>query len=126
VKLATFMSIASVLALLFGLAFLLAPVPVSSVYGVALEPNGAWLGRYLGAALLGVGLLTWLARNARQGEGLRAIILGLFVLSAISLVLAVLHALSGLANALAWSTVIIYLFLTLGFGYFQFVKPVSS
>ncbi len=33
---------------------------------------------------------------------------------------------NGSGNALVWSTVVIYLFLALGFGYFQFTKPAVS
>jgi hypothetical protein len=121
-KLTALLSLTGVLAALFGLGFLLAPVQVLAIYGVRLEPNGAWLARYLGASLLSFGLLAWLARQAPKGPALRAVILGCFTLSAISLVLAVLHALSGLTNPLAWSSALIYLLLTLGFGYFQFIR----
>ena len=125
-KLRTFMAIAAVLALVFGLAFILIPAQLMSLYGVTLEAGGQWVGRYLGSAFLGIGVLTWLARNATQGEALRAIVLGDFVTSATGLVVAVLHGIYGPGNALLWSTVAIYLFLTLGFGYFQFVKPAGS
>ena len=125
-KLRTFMAIAAVLALVFGLAFVLIPAQLMSLYGVTLEAGGQWVGRYLGSAFLGIGVLTWLARNTTQGEALRAIVLGDFVTSATGLVVAVLHGIYGPGNALLWSTVAIYLFLTLGFGYFQFVKPAGS
>ena len=125
-RLRTFMAIAAVLALVFGLAFILIPAQLMSLYGVTLEAGGQWVGRYLGSAFLGIGALTWLARNATQGEALRAIVLGDFVTSATGLVVAVLHGIYGPGNALLWSTVAIYLFLTLGFGYFQFVKPAGS
>lgn len=125
-KLRTFMAIAAVLALVFGLAFILIPAQLMSLYGVTLEAGGQWVGRYLGSAFLGIGVLTWLARNTTQGEALRAIVLGDFVTSATGLVVAVLHGIYGPGNALLWSTVAIYLFLTLGFGYFQFVKPAGS
>jgi uncharacterized protein YjeT (DUF2065 family) len=125
-KLDTFMAIAAVLALVFGLAYILIPAQLMSLYGVTLEATGQWLGRYFGSALIGIGVLTWLARNATQGEALRAIILGDFVTSATGLVVAILDRIYGPGNALVWSTVAIYLFLTLGFGYFQFMKSSAS
>ncbi len=125
-KLATFMAVAAVLALVFGLAFILTPAQLMSFYGVTLEAGGQWVGRYLGSAFIGIAVLTWLARNAPQGEALRAVVLGLFILSVTGLVVAVLDGLFGPGNSLVWSTVVIYLFLTLGFGYFQFVKPSAS
>ena len=125
-KLSTFMAIASVLALVFGLAFILVPAQTMALYGGTLDAVGQWIGRYLGSAFLGVAVLTWFARNAPEGGALRAIVLGNFVLSATGLVVAVLDGLYGSGNALVWSTVAIYLFLTLGFGYFQFAKPAGS
>ncbi len=125
-KLATFMAIAAVLAFVFGLAFILLPAQLMSLYGVTLEAGGQWVGRYLGSAFIGIAVLTWLARNAPQGEALRAVVLGDFILSVTGLVVAVLDRLLGSGNVLVWSTVAIYLFLTLGFGYFQFMKPRAS
>ena len=125
-KLNTFMAIAAVIALVFGLGFVLFPAQVMSLYGVTLEAGGQWVGRYLGSAFIGISVLTWLARNAEQGRALSAILLGDFALSAIGLVVAILDIIYGPGNALVWSTVAIYLFLTVGFGYFQFVKTAGS
>ncbi len=125
-KLNTFMAIAAVLAFVFGLGFLLFPAQVMSLYGVTLEAGGQWVGRYLGSAFLGVSVLTWLARNAEKDGALRAILLGVFVLSITGLAVAILDVIYGPGNALVWSTVAIYLFLTVGFGYFTFVKPDGS
>ena len=125
-KRGTFMAIAAVLAFVFGLAFILVPAQLMSLYGVTLEAAGQWVGRYLGSAFIGIAVLTWLGRNATQGDALRAIVLGDFVLSVTGLVVAVLDRIYGPGNALVWSTVAIYLFLTVGFGYFQFAKPPSS
>jgi hypothetical protein len=52
--------------------------------------------------------------------------LGAFVLSATGLIVAVLDAILGVGNALLWLNVVVYLFLTLGFGYYQFLKSDSS
>jgi hypothetical protein len=121
-----FLTVAAVISALFGLSFLLLPVQLLAVYGIALETNGAWLGRYLGATYLGVGLMLWLARRTPQASAADAMLAGLFALTALGAVIALLHALSGLANALAWSTVVIYLLLALGAAYFRFVKPGSA
>jgi len=120
------MAIAAVIAFVFGLAFILVPAQVMSLYGVTLEGAGLWVGRYLGSAFIGIGVLIWLARKATEGHALRAIVLGAFVTSVTGLVVAVLDSIYGSGNALVWSTVAIYLFLTVGFGYFQFAKPPSS
>jgi hypothetical protein len=103
----------------------LAPAQTVSLYSVTLELAGQCLGRYLDSAFIGIGVLTWLARNAEPSEGLRAVVLGDFVLPVLGLVVAILHAISGSANALLWSTVVLYLVSTVGFGTFQIVEPAA-
>ena len=125
-KLGTFLAIAAVIAFVYGLAFILVPVQTMAIFGVTLDVGGQWLGRYLGSAFIGIAVVNWFARNAAQNGAMRAIVLGYFVLSITGLIVAVLDGLSGSGNALVWSTVVIYLFLALGFGYFQFTKPASS
>ena len=118
-----FLAIASILGLVVGLAFLLAPVQLMSFYGIALDPAGQWIGRFLGAQLVGLATITWLARNALTGGALSAVMLGNLVGAVIALALAVLQGFSGIGNALLWSTAVVYAFLAAGFGYFQFVRP---
>ena len=118
-----FMTIAAVVAALFGLAFILVPAQLMSFYGVTLDASGQWVGRYLGSAFIGIAALTWQARNAPAGEALRAVVLGDLAVSVTGLVVAVFDRIYGTGNALVWSTVVLYAFLTVGFGYFQFVKP---
>lgn len=125
-KLNTFMAITAVIALVFGLGFLLFPAQLIESYGVTLGEPGRWVGRYLGAALIGISAVAWLARNAEQGAALRAIVLGDLVLAALLLVVAILDMLYGQGNVLLWLNIAVGLFLTVGFGYFQFVKPVGS
>jgi hypothetical protein len=125
-KFSTFMVIAAVLGLIFGVAFILFPAQLMASYGVTLSEGGLWVSRYLGSAYIGIGLVTFLARNAGHSGALGAIVLGFFVLSVTGLVVAFLDSLLGTGNALTWLNVVIFLFLTLGFGYFQFVKPVRS
>jgi hypothetical protein len=121
------MAIGGVLAVVFGLGFILVPEQLMSIYGITLETAGQWIGRLLGSAFIGNGVLTWLARNAEPGEGLRAVVFGDFVLCVLGLVVVILlNAITGLGNALVWLNVVIYLFLTVGFGYFQFVEGVES
>lgn len=117
-----FMAIAAILAFVIGLAFLLIPAQLLSLYGITLDPDGQWIARGLGSAFAGIAVTTWFARNVPQGTALRAIMLGDFVLTAVGLVAAVLYAIYGSANALIWPTAVVYLFLSVGFGYFRFAK----
>ncbi len=125
-KLGTFMSIVAIFAFVFGLSYVLAPEQANLLFGITLDRTAQWVCRYLGAAYLGIAVLVWSARKATEGEALRAILLGGFIMSAIGIVLAVLDSLYGGGNALVWSFVAVYVFLTLKFGYFRFVKRIGS
>jgi len=117
------MTVAAVGALLFGLAFLLVPAGLLSLYGITLDPSNQWVARYFGSALLGLASIIWLGRAATSGPALRAILVGGFVVSITGLVVAIFELLHGSGNILVWSTAAIYLLLSLGFGDFVFRTP---
>ena len=125
-KLSTLMVINAIVALLFGLAFVLMAGTLLSFYGITPSPGGLIPARLFGATLLGYAVLTWFARNTEESEARRAIVLALFVSDVVGFIVALVGQLSGAVNALGWSTVVIYLLLALGFGYFQFMKPSAS
>jgi hypothetical protein len=112
----------AVLGLIFGLAFVLVPEQTVALYGVDLNAAGLYIARLLGGAFLSYALLTWTVRYAVDSRERRAIVLALLVANAIGLVASLLAQLSGIANALGWSTVVIYLIFVLGYGYLQFVR----
>jgi hypothetical protein len=125
-KLSTLMVVKAVVCLGFGILLLAIPGLLMSLYGVTLDKGGMLMARLYGASLLGNLLLTWFSRNDPGSEALRAAVLGLFVYDAVGLIVALVAVLSGVMNALGWSVVAIYLLLTVGYGYFQFVKPSKS
>jgi hypothetical protein len=121
-KLSTFLVIAGVLGLVFGVPFALGPAQMASLYGVTLEGGSLVVARLFGAALIQIGLISLLARNVTASEMKQAITLSGVVGAGVGFIAALLGQLAGLANALGWSTVAIYLLLALGFGYFQFMR----
>ena len=121
-KLNVFMAIAAIVAFLFGLAFILIPKQTMSMYGVTIDVAGQFIGRYLGSAFIGVAVLTWFARNTNGNGALRAILLGDFALCLTGFVVALFDVFTGVGNTLVWSTVVIYLLLGAGFGFFYFKK----
>ncbi len=122
-KLSTLMRINAVVAAVFGIAFVLVPGQVLSLYGPDTTAALKYTGQLFGAALVSFAVLTWSARNAENSEARRAIVLALFVGDAVGFVLALIGQLGNVVNSLGWSTVAIYLLLAVGFGYFQFAKP---
>jgi hypothetical protein len=125
-KLKTLMIINAIVAIVFGVTFVIVPAQAYSLYDITANEQLVYMGQLFGAALIGFALLTWMARNATDSDARRAIVLALFIADGIGFVVALIGQLSNVVNALGWSTVAIYLLLALGFGYFQFFKPASS
>ena len=125
-KLSTLFTINAIVAFLFGLTFVLVPGTAMSFYGITLSLGGIIVAQLFGACLLGYAVLTWSARNAGESEARNAIVLAMFLSETIGFIVALLGQLSGAVNSLGWSTVLLYLVLALGFGYFQFMKPSTS
>ncbi len=120
-----FLTVASIVAFVFGLGFVLVTMPLVALYSVTLNAGGVFVGQLFGAALLGFGVLNWFARPVTDSKAVQAVVLANLVADAVGFVLALLGQLTqvGGVNQLGWSTVVIYLLLALSFAYFQFVKP---
>ncbi|RPJ47531.1 MAG: hypothetical protein EHM21_08130 [Chloroflexi bacterium] len=116
----TFLSIAAVVAFIFGLGFVLFPAALTSLYGVSLDPVGIFIAQLEGASLLALGIINWTSRDARDPSG---ILLGNFVANAVGFIVSLFAQLNqvGGINPLGWTTVVLYLFLAVGFGYFRFI-----
>jgi hypothetical protein len=125
-KLSAMFIIYAVISAIFGLTFIFVPETSLALYGITLSPGGVPMVRLFGVALLEFALLSWFVRNAGDSEARKAIILAMFIGEAVGFVVALLGQLSGVVNALGWSTVAVYLLLALGFGYFQFVIPSTA
>lgn len=119
-KLSALFTINAIVALLFGLGFVLAPAATLAPYGVTTNEAGILVARLLGAAFLGFSMIAWFARNTEESAARRAIVLGLFLGFAAGFAVSLFGQFTGVVNALGWSTVGIYLLLALGYGYFQF------
>jgi hypothetical protein len=125
-KLKILFIINAIVAFVFGVAFAIIPTQVYSLYSIEAGAGLNYMGQLFGAALIGFGLIAWLARNAADSDSRRAIILAFFIASGIGFVIALIGQLNDVIGSLGWLTVAIYLLLTVGFGYFQFSKSSSS
>jgi len=114
----TFFTILAALSFLFGIGFVLAPGQVLANYGIEHSPALALVGRLFGGALLTLSVILWLARDFRDEAAVRAVLVGAIIGDVVNLVVATMGTLSGVSNALGWSTVLIYLFGAVGSGYF--------
>jgi hypothetical protein len=113
----------AVIAAGYGIALLVAAGPILDLYGITPNPEGVYMARWFGLELLAVGLVTWLARDAAESAGGRAITRALAVTYGIGVLLALWGTLFGPFNALGWIAVGLNLLLGSGFGWFQVSKP---
>jgi hypothetical protein len=112
---------AAVVAAIFGLAFVLVPTQTLALYDMSVDEAGLFMTRLLGAAFLGFAIINWLVRDAGPSRERQAIALALFVSLGVGFISSLLGQLAGVANALGWLTVALYLVFSLGFGYVRFM-----
>jgi hypothetical protein len=106
---------AGILALVFGLGFLVAPAALLPLYGVATDPPIILMSRFFGVALAQLGLALYLIREVRDAAAVRALALAGVVGSICGIGVSLIGVQSGVTNALGWSTVAIYVLLALGY-----------
>lgn len=112
----TVFSLYAVVTGLFGIALLVLPTQLMGLYGApALDMLQLILSRFIGALFAGLAVMTWTGRVSEAGRARNAMVLGLTVLNGLSAVVAVVAALSGLFNALAWGQAGLYAVFTVLF-----------
>jgi len=117
-----FLSIASIVAFLFALGFILMPGQLMSFYNVELNAGGILIGQLFGATLLGFGLLNWFGRDFSENGAKQAVLTANLASDALGFIFMLIGQLGGVPgiNALGWSSVLIYLLLAAGFAYLRF------
>jgi heme A synthase len=121
-KLKNLMVLKACVCLAIGFLLLVFPQTLLGLMGATLGAAGLFTAREYGAALIGSLLLTWYARKAGPSQARRAIILDLFVYDAIGVLNTLYYTISGVLNWLGWGIIVVYLFFTLGYGYFWFIN----
>ncbi|RKY96872.1 MAG: hypothetical protein DRQ13_05445 [Ignavibacteriae bacterium] len=115
------MLIKAITCLVFGILLLAIPGKLLSIFGATLSDGGMFTAREYGAALFGNLFLCWFARNAAESDTRKAIIVALFIYDLIGFIGTAITVVVGVLNPFGWLLAFVYLFFTLGFGYF-FVK----
>jgi hypothetical protein len=121
-KLKQLMIIKAIVCIAFGIPMVLIPAKLMSLYGLSLDSNGIVMARLYGGALFGNFILTWFCRNDAGSISLRAAILYLFIYDGINFIVTLAATVTGIMSLVGISAVGIYLFFTIGYGYFQLVK----
>jgi uncharacterized membrane protein YfcA len=122
----TFLMISAIVALLFGLGFVLVPGFMFSIYGIASAPASLLGFRLFGSALIAIGVLTWLLKDSTDWSAIKGLLLSVAVGNAIGFLLVLFATINGTLSAMGWSAVLIYLLLLVGEGYFLSRGPAST
>jgi hypothetical protein len=122
-KLSNFLIFVAVVVLIYAIGALLVPAILLSQYGFAVNSESTLLMRLLGVQFAIEGLLAWFARNVTDPSTQRAISSAYVIGFALGGIVSLYGTLSGTLGAFGWSAVGLDVVITLGFGYFLFVKP---
>lgn len=125
-KFKNLMVIKAIVCLAFGILLLIIPDKLLSLFGATLSDGGIFTAREYGSSLFGNLFICWFAKDAAESDARRAIILGLFVYDLIAFIMTLITVIAGVLNPLGWLIVFIYLFFTLGFGYFLVKPPLAK
>jgi hypothetical protein len=100
-----FLMIAAVVFVLYGLAFVLIPSLFMGMYGGPPDRPAVFMGQFFGSAMIGLGLVWWFAKDFGAADATRGVLIAGAVSTAIGGLLGCWGVLSGLTNALGWTTV---------------------
>ncbi len=112
-----YLTIAAVVAILYALAFLLIPVEASLFFSSFAEPRAVLNLRFCGAAVLAWGLVVWFARDFRDWNAVRGVLIASVVGLAVDIVINVWGTVQGWLNANAWGSTVVLALLLLGGAY---------
>jgi hypothetical protein len=113
-----FLSIIATLGVVHGVAFIVAPDQVASIYGLQPSLAVTLMSRLFGGALIAWGAILWSTKNFRDEAAIRAVLISTAIAEVISLLFVIQGTLTGTMNAVGWVAVLIYLFGAAGCGYF--------
>ncbi len=117
------MSIKSVICWVFGLAFLIIPAQILSIYGVTISQGGEMMVRLFGASFILLAMWLGLERDTSEVSSMRAVAISVVVGDLLGCAIMVYYLLTGTGNILGWVNALLYLLLAIGFGYTMVTEP---
>ncbi|MEK6207940.1 MAG: hypothetical protein AABM32_09890 [Chloroflexota bacterium] len=117
----TFVSIAALVSLVNAIPGLIAPVAVASLYGATVDRQSAVLGQLLASSYIGYAVINWTTRGTTDVTVRRGIDIANFLGWAISAVIWIYAASTGMTNAVGWVGAGFTVLFALGWAYFVFV-----
>jgi predicted membrane channel-forming protein YqfA (hemolysin III family) len=118
-KLSTFAIIVTILAALFGLAFVFIPAQMATFYGLSQDPAALWTTRYFGASLLFIAMIYWsYSHESESAKSWPKLLQFSIIYDLIQMVLTATALLSGVGNTHGWSSVVLYAVLAMASLYY--------
>ena len=105
---------------IFGAGWFIAPGVFYKYWAIVPDPN-LYMGRRYGAFMLGLMVISWLARNAAKTQTRQAILVGSLVCWVLTDALSLYGAMALGLNA--WSPFVVEFVLVVGFVWVLFIKP---
>lgn len=122
----TYVSIAALYSLVNAIPGLIAPAAVASLYGVTVDAHTALAGQLLAGSYIGYGVLNWATRECDDTAVRLGIDAGNLIAWAISAVIWIYAASSGLTNAAGWFGAGSAVAFTIGWAYFAIADRATS
>jgi len=121
-KIKSIMSLKAIFGIFLSLGFLFFTRTMLSLFGMNVNAGEIVVGKLLGQMYLLMTLLLWFCRKTSEATTKKAFAISITIGDAIGAVVCLMAVLSGTLNSLGWLPAAIYLFFTIGFGYFV-VRP---
>lgn len=123
-KLSAVFAVQAILAALFGLCFLLIPGSLMDVYGMKPDLSNVFFARLLGAAYIGIAMISWGARKA-PFDTKPLLIPAFATANSLGAVVAIYQGFLGPGNQLRWLNVVILVGLAAAFVYHTFSPRIA-
>ena len=120
-----FLTFKAIISLAFSVTLIVVPGFIMSIFGIDLNETGKFVTRLFGVDMMAIGFVCWFIRKSFD-ELVTEITLGVFIADAIGSIILLIGQLNGIMNPLGWFNVFLWIFLTVGMGYFRFIIPVKS
>ncbi len=117
----------SVLQMIGGLIWLLAPKAMPASYGMDIDAYTAFLFQQLGAHTIAIAVLFFLVSGMAHSPARQTVVSFAIVLQALSAIAYIPALLSGvIPGTVGWFGIAFSLVAVLAFGYFRFIRPEAS
>jgi len=122
----TIFLINALVAVLFGLAFLIVPTFALQQFGVDQYAATRLVSQFFGTAILTLGLLLWFAKDITDLSLLKGTGMALMIGSAAGLIITLIGTANGILRTNWWIAALVYTLFGLVYVYLVFVQPRSQ